>query len=253
MNTIIQEIYGVWRFNRPAGHVGKARSTPGHLIHFVASGGYHLTTDNREYDLRRGDLIYYFESEDVVWRGGDAPVIFYSIGLHAPDLSPPNFSSRVLTDRLDLEGRFIQSLELFDGASGVGDRLKLFGLVSEILSEFFDRSESVSVESDSLWWQLEYEIKRKRLFRADLTTLCDLAGYSRATVIRACKESTKMTPIARLRSLRMEEAKGLLLYSMSSISDVSNVLGYGRIHEFSRDFSTCVGVPPTVFRSLNAR
>lgn len=252
MESLIDDIYGVWCFQRPAGFVGKARSTPGHLIHYVASGSYQLTTDNRDYDLEAGDLIYYFESEDVSWRGGKVPVTFYSIGLRASRLGPPALASRLLRKRYDLEGLFARSLELYDAPASAHHTLKLVGAISEIVAEFFQSDEPGVNMEHSLWWQLENTVKRNRLFRADLSELTRLSGYSRATVIRACRESTGTTPISRLRDLRMEEAKGLLNYSMSSISDVAHQLEYGRIHEFSREFSKVVGISPTDYRKSMA-
>lgn len=248
MRTLINEVYGVWRFERPARFVGKARSTPGHLIHFVASGGYELTTDNRTTTVEAGDLIYYYESEVVLWRGGDTSVVFYSVGLDAPSLPPPRLGRRHVPGRIDLHETFVNALELQNGPATIHAQLRLSGLVSRIVAEFHDSSDPIPEPDQPLWWQVEYGVRRRRAFRATLPQLCEIAGYSRATVIRACRESTGKSPMVRLRELRIEEAKGLLLYSMSSVTHVAFQLGYRRIHEFSREFSQAVGMPPTAYR-----
>jgi AraC-like DNA-binding protein len=248
MQALIREIYGVWRFDRPAGMVGRARSTPGHLIHYVADGGYDLTADNRTTSIEAGDLIYYYESEEIVWRGRDEEVTFYSVGFDAPSLRPPPFGRRHIAARPELEAVFERALELENGPSTTASHLAQFGLLSQIVLCFHDSAADEVEPQQSPWWYIENEVRRRRTFRAALADLGDIAGCSRATVIRECKRSTGMTPMARLRELRLAEARGLLLYSMSSVTDVALQLGYGRIQEFSREFSQHVGMPPGVFR-----
>ncbi|MHC4874825.1 MAG: helix-turn-helix domain-containing protein [Planctomycetota bacterium] len=48
----------------------------------------------------------------------------------------------------------------------------------------------------------------------------------------------------RLRSLRMSEARGLLIYSSLNITQIAQYLDYPRVHEFSREFKKYFGVSP---------
>ena len=75
--------------------------------------------------------------------------------------------------------------------------------------------------------------------------LANLTKSSRATVVRLCRAATGMSPVQRLRELRMDEARGLLLYSQRSVTQVARYLGFPEIHGFSREFSRHFGFPPS--------
>jgi AraC-like DNA-binding protein len=53
----------------------------------------------------------------------------------------------------------------------------------------------------------------------------------------------------RIQTVRMEEARGLLLFSTLNVTQVAEYLGYPRLHEFSREFSQYFGAPPSRVRS----
>lgn len=228
--------------------MGRSRSTPGHLIHYVVSGSYFLKTDHREYEVQAGDLIYYYESEDVFWRGIGQPVSFYSIAVKGDDLLPPSLDSRVVRGGHDLEQKFSKALRLFEEEGSQSDQLKLSALVSDLYSTFEGKRDYTYERDQSLWSFLELEIRKRRWYRASMNDLCSVSGYSRSSIIRSCKEATGITPLVWLREMRMTSARVLLEYSMSTISEISSQLSYPRVNEFSREFSKVFGMSPSSYR-----
>ena len=53
----VEAISGVWRFERSADFKSRCKSTPGHLLHLILSGGYLLKANGREYPVKEGDVI----------------------------------------------------------------------------------------------------------------------------------------------------------------------------------------------------
>lgn len=91
-------------------------------------------------------------------------------------------------------------------------------------------------------------MRRARQFRTPLAELAEIGSNSPATVVRSCRRATGQSPLRRQRSLRLEEACGLLRHSTLSISEIARHLGYPRIHEFSRDFRRQTNATPRQWR-----
>lgn len=215
------------------------------------SGSYHLRTNARTYQIMQGDVIYYHESEEVDWLGNTEPVEFYSVGFLAPTWPPLPPESRVFPSNRSIRKAFDR---LYRGSllPHLTDRTmsvytELLGIM-RLVDQRLKRSSSHE-SGDRKWLEIEQAIRERRIFRTTLDELCKIAHCSRASVVRACRRTTELSPMQRLRQIRMEEARGLLLYSNLSISQVAEYLGYPRVHEFSREFSAHFGSPPSAVRA----
>lgn len=244
----VESITGVWEFTRPPFFKYLCYSLPGHLLHLVIKGSYTVRINSREYQVKEGDVIYYYESEEVESIGNESEVTFYSVGFQASKLSPLSIENRVFqsTNNMQLSFR-----KLFEGYSSNNDKArpyKTFASLLDILNdidELYEVSQNKNNEKEELWWALERRIRKQKMFRPSLKKLCKIAGYSRATVIRSCRKVTGDTPLQRIRRIRMEEARGLLNFANLNVSQVAEYLGYPRVHEFSREFSKFYGEPPS--------
>jgi len=248
----IERLTGAWEFRCPPGGPHKAKSTPGHLLHLVRSGSYRLQTNSREYGIQPLDVIYYHETEEVDWLGNTAPVVFYSVGFLAPRLPPLPPERRVFASTQEIRAGFDELFAAYRLVPGmiraVGIHVALLRLIQAI-----DWGPSGGAgelrAAPPLWGMLERVIRERRMFRPTLEDLARLAHASRATVVRSCRASTRMSPMQRLRQIRMDEARGLLRYSALNMTQIADYLGYARVHEFSREFARCVGQTPTGFRA----
>lgn len=247
----VHRITGVWKFTREPGGYHQARSLPGHLLHLVTKGSYRLRTNAREYGIKTNDVIYYHETEGVEWLGNEEEVMFYSVGFIAPQLDPLPPERRVFASNRKIRSAFG---DLYDSSvmdKGKTRDLRLYSALLKIVSEIDWGTQSAHGERESgaqLWRRVERILRERHIFRPTLDWLAAMSGSSRATVVRACRAATGLSPMARLRGERMAEARGLLLYSSLNVSQVAEYLGYGRVHEFSRDFSSFFGHPPTTAR-----
>jgi AraC-like DNA-binding protein len=247
----LEGISGVWRFSREPGGYHPARSLPGHLLHLVLEGAYRLRTNGREYDIRAGDVIYYHETEEVEWLGNAERVSFYSVGFLAPGLPPLPPERRAFTSspamRAAFEDLYAASLLPRGARRALGIHAALLRVVLDI--DWWQRpAPAEPAEAAALWWRLERWLREKRRFRSNIDELAAEAGSSRSSVVRACRAATGESPMRRLRQVRMAEAQGLLRFSTLNVGQVAEYLGYGRIHEFSREYRRCCGQPPSALR-----
>jgi AraC-like DNA-binding protein len=252
----IEAVVGVWQFVRePFFRTATARSLPGHLLHLLTAGHYRLTANGREYRVTAGDMVYYHESEAVAWEGDASQVVFYSVGFLAPQMRPLPIERRVFRASARMRWTFAQLYAAWE--SGRQQRaLVVYARLADLLAAVQQAglTESVDAPPDAarLWWEAENVVRRRRLFRPTLKQICQAAATSRGTLIRACRQATGTTPIRRLREIRMEEARGLLQFAHLNVTQIADYLGYGRIHEFTRDFTAFHGRPPREFRRPGA-
>jgi len=74
--------------------------------------------------------------------------------------------------------------------------------------------------------------------------LAELAGMSPATFHRHFKAATAMTPVQFQKSLRLQEARRLLLSEGSDVAQVGFAIGYESPSQFSREYRRMFGAPP---------
>ncbi len=245
----VERVTGVWRFERPAGRgYSKCRSLPGHLIHLLVEGEYRLRINGRLHEVAKGDVIYYYEAEEVEWLGNEVDVVFHSIGFLAPSLHPPPIERRVVASTAAVRRAFDRlhsfSLRPASTARTCGVMSALLSVLVEINAVAGEGGRTGAVPHDNPWWRVEGELRRQRRFRMPLDEMAAIAHVSRASLVRCCRAATGLSPQQRIAATRMEEARGLLAYSGMNVTQIAEYLCYPRLHEFSREFSRHFGIPP---------
>ena len=244
----VESIGGIWKFHRSAKKNGKSNTPPGHhLLHLVEKGSYRLKANKREYTISEGDLIYYHGSEQVEWIGDETEVIFYSVSFFAPLLQPLPLDYRVFQSTDEPKELFKNLYKVSLMPASMGKNLILFSQLTRLLAQIEQiRTQfQTSSDSDNIWWEVEKYFYANKNFRPAIDDMCEKAKCSRSTLVRKCKKATGKAPLARMRELRMAEAKALLKNSTLNVTQISEYLGYPRIHEFSREFSKYFWYPPT--------
>lgn len=81
-----------------------------------------------------------------------------------------------------------------------------------------------------------------------LEDLAKVAIVSKSTLIHAFKLAFDTTPIKYINRIRLEKAKALLLNTDSSISEISEMVGFQSLHYFSRYFKSHENISPVEYR-----
>jgi AraC-like DNA-binding protein len=251
INPPIESISGIWRFVCPPGFRTHTYSLPDHLLQLVLSGSYVIQINKCQYTVQAGDLIYYYANEDVQWLSNEQEVIFYSVGFRSIMFRPIPIDKRVFHSTATTRNAFEQLYEASNlprnsDEFALGTHAALLKILYEI-QHTRQPTETIDLRTRS-WWELENRIRSEHRFRPRLDELAELCYSSRASIVRLCRQATGMSPMKRIRQIRMEEAKGLLIFSPMNITEIARYLGYGRVHEFSREFAAYYGSPPSQHR-----
>lgn len=86
-----------------------------------------------------------------------------------------------------------------------------------------------------------------------LEDLAQVAIVSKSTLIQAFKAAFDTTPIKYINRIRLEKAKALLLNTDSSISEISEMVGFQSLHYFSRYFKSNENLSPVEYRQRYSR
>lgn len=81
-----------------------------------------------------------------------------------------------------------------------------------------------------------------------LEELSKVAIVSKSTLIQAFKLAYDTTPIKYINRIRLDKAKALLLNTDSSISEISEMVGFQSLHYFSRYFKNHENLSPVEYR-----
>ena len=86
--------------------------------------------------------------------------------------------------------------------------------------------------------------------RLSLDNLCFLFGLNKTTLCLNFKNKYGMTIFNYISNLKIKEAKALLRSKDSSITEISEKLGFESVHYFCRTFKKNTGVSPTEYSKM---
>lgn len=216
----------------------------------MVEGAYDLTTNGRKYRLKKDDVIYYHDGEDVLWEDAGQFVEFIPFGFFAPSFEPPPTDKRCFSSTPAMRAAFHEAAEIAESSEfteGFRRDLLLFSCLFRILAELpweLGQAGQVALGAE-LWWEIERWLRSTHRYRITLKDICRHTGRSASTVSRSCRLATDLSPMNRIKALRMDAGRGMLMYTERNVSEVADYLGYPRIHEFSREFSQFYGQPPS--------
>ncbi len=225
----------------------QATSLPGHLLHLVVSGEVEQTCNGRRQHLTPGCVVWYHEDEWVEGRVIRKPWIYYTVNFSAPTLAPPDFEARLISDQSHLQDAFSTLNSHWRKAPS---RQRDFQCQAQLLQLIATINPHIGQQSSvtpngRLWWEVESWARRQIERSVTLGDLCDQFHRSANTLARACTEAVGLTPMKRLKQIRLSLARGLVHYSELTMSEIASKVGYARVHEFSRDYRKAFGLPPS--------
>lgn len=250
----VQAVLLVERFVRNSpNHRFVAHSLPGHLIQCTVRGTTEHEANGRQYVLSPGDVIWYHEDELVKGRVCETPWIFYSVNFIAPALDPPPFEARVQhVDAAVVEkfGRLLDTWRNLKVPPALREWRVQSCLLDLIAHLYRPRHLPIRMTPAArFWWEIETVVRRDLTQHYTLPRLERISGSSQATIARSCLAAVGVPPIKRIKQIRMSMARGLVQRSDLSLKQIAARVGFGRLHEFSRDYRKCFGLPPSADRS----
>ena len=80
-----------------------------------------------------------------------------------------------------------------------------------------------------------------------LKDVCNHFMLGKTQVCKIFRESIGQSPMEYYMELKIKEAKKLIREKAYSVSQISDMLGYSGIHNFSRAFKKNIGMSPTAY------
>lgn len=246
--SIVEEITLVKRIVRTELISFTASSLPGHLIHLVESGRVEQVALGRRQEITAGGIVWYHENESIEGRVCEVPWTFYTVNFYAPTLPPPPHECRVFhhPEAISLGKALYEAWNDFD-VSPMMRHLRVHARLLELLMKIYPEASSQQRidRSASLWWQIEEQLRRDLSQPIDLHRIERIAGYTSRQINQSCRAACGMTPMRRVKEIRLDYARGLVFFSNQSFSEIALQIGYPRVQEFSRDYHQRFGHTPT--------
>jgi len=230
-----------------------------YVIGLVEQGERTLRCRDREYAVRKGDLLLFNpgDSHGCVQSGGGT--LDYR-GLNVPketmlDLAEeaaglqalPRFSQNVISDR-EAADRFRPLHErMMEG--GTDKEESLLPLLSLLLRRYGQPLERpVPAPSDGVEKACRY-MERHYAQRVTLEEVCRRAGVSKSTLLRAFVKAKGVTPYSYLENVRVGRAGELLRQGVPPVETALRT-GFSDQSHFTNCFSRLIGLPPGAYREI---
>lgn len=250
--AMIQSVVLVDRLTRSMPCRFQSVSLPGHLLQVVVEGEVEQEVSGCRRRLVPGTAVWYHENEAVRGRICQAPWTFYTVNFHALRLLPPPFEQCVWAVGP-------QACTLFQSLLGAWRNvavppqtrhLQVYSLLMQLLLEVLPaetRAHRTDVATH-LWWEIETRLREDLGQPIDLRRIQVLSQRSLRSITRSCRMAVGMSPIKRVKEIRLSYARGLVLYSHLSMTEIALRVGYGRVQELSRDYHQRFGMTPRADR-----
>jgi AraC-like DNA-binding protein len=247
--VVIDRVVLVDRITRHHGGSEPAHSSlPGHLVQLTIAGAAQHESEGRLFEMAPGLVAWFHQNEEVHVRVTKAPWSFFTVNFIAPQFPPPPFDQRVRQSSAGTRRLFEKLLESWRDRAAhplvrqMGVQARLLDLLADVVP-----MESAPLYIDpvaQVWWKLEERLRQQLQEPVELSDLCRLSGRSARTLSRACHRATGLAPMKRIKRLRLSMARGLVLHSELSISEVAYRVGYERVQELCRDYRSHIGCTP---------
>ncbi len=245
---------------------GIAQPFPNHfheyyVIGFVEDGQRKLYCKNKEYNLDKGSIVLFNPGDNHGCIQSDGKTFDYR-GLNIPtevmlDLAEeitskrelPGFSENVVFDEeAACTIRLLHEM-LMDGRGDLGKEETMFFLISTLIQNYGQPFEKCipecrkEIEKACEFMEQHYKL------HIYLEQICRYTGLSKSTLLRAFTASKGITPYRYLETIRINEAKKLLIQGVAPLTAAIQT-GFSDQSHFTNYFSSFIGVAPGVYRDI---
>ncbi len=270
---LIDKIYSILYFEFSKEYKFHGESHNFWELVYVDKGTISVATDNEEYVLTQGDIIFHKPNE---WHA------FRANGVVAPNIAVISFSSpsevmsffenkilkinqnqkKIISKILsEYSNAFVTPINhqptgklVLKEAPALGSEQLLCQGICELLISLL-RTSSVSRQqplitentSASLLTLLVNYMDSHLGENIQIKDLVTYSGSNKTTITKLFNDEFGMGPIDYYINMKIERAKLFLRESTYNITQISDVLGYSGIHYFSRQFKKITGMTPTEY------
>lgn len=232
-----------------------------YVIGFVEDGERCLSCKNREYSIKRGNVILFNPGDNhacVQSDGGTFDYRGFNISKNTMlDLAEevtgkrelPGFSKTVICD--EETACYLRSLHemVMEGVPDFGKEETLLFLISDLIQNYGQPFESCVPECPrEIEMACEF-IRQHFRERISLDQICRHAGLSKSTLLRAFTKAKGITPYRYLETIRINEAKALLGKGVQPV-EAAMQTGFSDQSHFSNYFNRFIGLSPGVYREI---
>ena len=101
--------------------------------------------------------------------------------------------------------------------------------------------------------RLRGEMAREPKNKWSLASMAEFCGYSESRFSALYRQYYKISPMADLIHIRIENAKLLLAYSDMKVLEIAEAVGFASVYYFSKCFKMSLGVTPKEYRKAPSR
>ncbi len=232
-----------------------------YVIGFVESGERCLSCRNREYTIRRGDVVLFHPGDSHACVQSEGGTFDYR-GLNiekkvmldlAEDVTGrrelPGFSENVIQDREAACCLYLLHEMVMMGCAEFEKEENLLLLISLVIQRYGQPFEECIPECRE-------EVERACTFMEQhyagpihLDQICGCCGLSKSTLLRAFTKSKGVTPYSYLQNIRIGAAKKLLEQGVSPL-EAAMQTGFSDQSHFTNYFNRFIGIAPGGYREI---
>ena len=256
---LVQQVIDVrqWERHEPT-YRFDGLSRHGYVLQCTLAGECWHVSGGRGYKVSRGSVVWLDNVEEHTCEVRKAPWVFCSIQFLAPTLPPPTFDYGNWRGGSRIIKQFLHLLDLWNDPqiNAYVRSLRVQAGVASLLADIMTMTTGRPIQIDETtqpWWELETAIRKRLDQPIYLATLEEWSNMNRMKLSAICRRATNMSPMKRVKYLRLNHAASVLISSKMMIQEIAYTVGYSRGHEFSRDFRQMFGMSPKMYREQAAK
>lgn len=253
----INEIYTKFYQEKGINYEFQGETHPYWELTYVDKGVLLTTVDNKEYELKQGDLIFY------------APLQFHTqstLDKNSSSYLTVNFNMDFNHYELLCNKVFSLKRESYSVVSNLMKELSNDSIYSNDLALCYlkqliiqtlrlENSYSQSMPTTHMQQTYENQLLNDIIKFIDdnidskisISTLCTHFCISNSMLHSLFKKNMNNTVKNYINELKLNKSKELIKNSTYTLSEISEILGFSSIHYFSKKFKLCFGVSPTEY------
>lgn len=237
------------------------RSQDNRSMRGFRSPSYHVPT-HRIIRVVKGEGIYEFPNENLSVKSGD--IFLTSPGIRAIDFpedqevqlqvvnfSAPDYWMEEPVVVFHQEGRLLRLMNEIIEDLIFGSEKRKDSLLN-IAVDIFIESGEIKDAGNKVIQDVARSIKNNPHLVYSITELAKSCGCSESHFRAIFRKEMKMSPKAWVKKCKMDYAVRLMRDENLLVKEVADILGYNDIYEFSKQFKTVFGKPPTKLVKRNS-